>query len=359
MAMYLKDVMLGTNFNDKDVLRSMTVRGYADSVNILFQKRGFVMPTRWSEPGNLPATLVENLAKEEVVASQRSPLDNKIFAQLHAKATASKSPDSLDNLFFNLLVLARYVGPRSSEYAQTKQTACDYHTYPSGRKVVKAFTANDFAFHDEDGNRITDFSKSSRTRARSVTITWRIQKNRQNGQKITLGADVKVPILCPVRICMKLVERAQRLGQPPDLPVCVYPNKNGQLLYLTGSKVASLLRNAVMHIRPTTPKEELTKFSAHSLRVWACVLLDEVGKSPEFIKKRLRWMGDSFRMYLRDTNIINKQHREALALSTSETSEFISEAIAASMAHLHVADSALPDETPVDQEMGSYKDDMD
>ena len=29
------------------------------------------------------------------------------------------------------------------------------------------------------------------------------------------------------------------------------------------------------------------------------------------------------------------------------------------MAHLHVADSALPDETPVDQEMGSYKDDMD
>jgi hypothetical protein len=64
-------------------------------------------------------------------------------------------------------------------------------------------------------------------------------------------------------------------------------------------------------------------------------------------------------MYLRDTNIINKQHREALTLSTSETSEFISEAIAASMAHLRVADSALPDETPVDQEMGSYKDDMD
>ena len=157
--MYLKDVMLGTNFNDKEVVRAMTVRGYADAVNILFQKRGFVMPTRWSEPGNLPATLVENLAKEEVIASQRSPLDNKTFAQLHAKATASQFQDSLNNVFFNLLVLARYVGPRLSEYAQTKQSTCDYHTYPSGRKIVKAFTANDFAFYDEDSNQITDCSR--------------------------------------------------------------------------------------------------------------------------------------------------------------------------------------------------------
>ena len=155
------------------------------------------------------------------------------------------------------------------------------------------------------------------------------------------------------------MERAHRLGQSPDLPVCVYPNKNGQLLYLTGSKVASLLRNAVSHIRPNTPKEELTKYSAHSLRVWACVLLDEAGKSPEFIKKRLRWMGDSFRIYLRDTAIINSQHREALALASSQTSEFITEAIATSMAYLRVADSALPNDAPVDQDMGSYKDDMD
>lgn len=70
-------------------------------------------------------------------------------------------------------------------------------------------------------------------------------------------------------------------------------------------------------------------------------------------------MGDLFHMYLCDTNIINKQHRKALALSTSETSEFISEAIPASMAHLQVANLALPDETPVNQAMGLYTDNMD
>jgi hypothetical protein len=351
--------MLGTNFKDLDVVRANTVHGYGDAVNILFQKRGFPLPAQWSEAGNVPSILVDNLKKEQDVASQRSPLDSRIFAQLYAKADASKSLDSIDNVFFNLLALARYVGPRSSEYAQTKQSECDYHTYPSGKKVVKAFTANDFAFYDEAGIRITEMSQSARERASSVRITWRIQKNRQNGQHITLGADTKVPLLCPVRNCMELVERSQRLGQLPDLPVCIYPNKKGQLLYLTGSKVASLLRNAVLHIRPDTPKEELTKYSAHSLRVWACVLLDEAGKSAEFIKKRLRWMGDSFRMYLRDTATIHRQHQEALATASSDASRFITESIALSMANLRVADSALPDDIPEDQEMGQYKDDMD
>jgi hypothetical protein len=133
--------MLGTNFNDIDVVRANTVHGYGDAVNILFQKRGFPLPAQWTEAGNVPSILVDNLKKEQDVASQRSPLDCRIFAQLYAKADASKSPDSIDNVFFNLLALARYVGPRSSEYAQTKQSECDYHTYPSGKTVVKAFNA--------------------------------------------------------------------------------------------------------------------------------------------------------------------------------------------------------------------------
>lgn len=118
--------------------------------------------------GNVPATLVTNLDNEQDVSAQRSPLDNEIFAQLHAKVAASTSPDSVDNIFFDLLVLARYVGPCSSKYAQTKQSKFDYHVYPSGKRVVKAFTANDFVFFD-----ITDLSNSASAGVRSVRITWR------------------------------------------------------------------------------------------------------------------------------------------------------------------------------------------
>ena len=99
-------------------------------------------------------------------------------------------------------------------------------------------------------------------------------------------------------------------------------------------------------IRRNIPDYKAKKYSAHSLRVWACVLLDEAGKSPEFIKKRLRWMGDSFRMYLRDTSMINMQHRDTLENASTEFSSL-------------VALASLPDVVPVDDYMGEYDDDMD
>jgi hypothetical protein len=59
------------------------------------------------------------------------------------------------------------------------------------------------------------------------------------------------------------------------------------------------------------------------LRVWACVLLDKAGKLPDYIKKRLRWLGDSFRMYLRDTAIIQHQHVDALLAALQEVMDLI------------------------------------
>jgi hypothetical protein len=59
------------------------------------------------------------------------------------------------------------------------------------------------------------------------------------------------------------------------------------------------------------------------LRVWAWVLLDEAGKPPDYIKKRLHWLGDSFRMYLRDTAIIQHQHDNSLLAALQEVMELI------------------------------------
>jgi hypothetical protein len=59
------------------------------------------------------------------------------------------------------------------------------------------------------------------------------------------------------------------------------------------------------------------------LGVWDCVLLDKAGKLPDYIKKRLRWLGDSFRMYLRDTAIIQYQHVDALLAALQEVMDLI------------------------------------
>jgi hypothetical protein len=69
------------------------------------------------------------------------------------------------------------------------------------------------------------------------------------------------------------------------LPVAVYKTKKGKIIYLTGNKIAELLQKAIKKVRPDTTLDELKQYSAHSWRVWACVLLDKAGKSPDYINR--------------------------------------------------------------------------
>ncbi len=106
--------------------------------------------------------------------------------------------------------------------------------------------------------------------------------------------------------------------------IAVYKTKKGKVIYLTGNKIAELLWKAVKEVWPDTTSDKLKRYSIHSLRVWACVLLHEAGKLPDYIKKRLHWLGDSFRMYLRDTAIIQCQHVDALLAALQEVMDLIS-----------------------------------
>ena len=358
VAIYAKYVMCGINYYNKDVLRSKTVRGYASAVNTLFRLRGYKHPTDLSDGNNMPGIVINNLITQENVASQRAPLDNAIFAEIRRAATSSHSPDSDRNLLFDILTLARYIGPRVSEYAQTTQNKVDYHVYPDGTSVIKAFTLNDFIFYDSNNDILSTLDESSMNLAASVKITWRIQKNRQNGQSITLAADTKAPELCPVKGALRMLMRARRLGQDSDMPIACYKTKKSSLLYITGTRIATLLREAAKKVRPTTPTHELKRYSAHSLRVWACVLLDEAGMSPAFIQKRLRWMGDSFKMYLRDTLAIQTKHVSALHSASADVLALLAtppEEVArltATMSEASISENGEPD-------TGLYIDEMD
>jgi hypothetical protein len=303
--------------------------------------------------------IINNLIKKETVASQCSPLDSTIFAELKQAASSSHSCDSDQNLLFNILTSAHFIGPRISQYAQTTQDKVDYHVYPSGTRVIKAFTVNDFVFNGKNGQVLTQIDNSSLDFATSIH-TWRIQKNRQNGQKIKLSADTKNPAVCPVQGALEMVMRARRLAQPDNMPVVSYRTKKALLLFITGSRIATLLRKAVKKVQPSTSADNLKKYSAHSLRVWACVLLDEAGMSQFFIQKCLRWLGDSFKMYLRDTKAIQDKHLAALQSASSDVMALIRPPpddvihLRATMSNLNV-----PSDIVKDDQMGVYIDEMD
>lgn len=88
-------------------------------------------------------------------------------------------------------------------------------------------------------------------------------------------------------------------------------------------------------------KEDISKMSSHSGRVWALVLLDEAGMSPSFMKARLRWLGDSYRLYLRDTSVIQQQHIEVLNKSSDDITRLVD-------------CSTLPTVVPIEEDMGNY-----
>ena len=78
----------------------------------------------------------------------------------------------------------------------------------------------------------------------------------------------------------------------------VFVNTSGIVKYLTGNKISEVLQSVAKACHPDLTKDEIMRFSSHSGRVWAVVILDEAGMQPDFIKSQLRWMGDSYRLYL-------------------------------------------------------------
>ena len=78
-----------------------------------------------------------------------------------------------------------------------------------------------------------------------------------------------------------------RLQHNTKLPLAIFKAKDGTVQYLTHSKVKEIIRKAVKTVYPDISKKDLAMYSCHSIRVWACVCLDEVGMPQDFIKKGL------------------------------------------------------------------------
>jgi hypothetical protein len=100
-------------------------------------------------------------------------------------------------------------------------------------------------------------------------------------------------------------------------------------------------------------KDGLLGYLDHLLRVWACILLDKAGMSPEVIKSCLHWMGNSFQMYLCDARIIQDKHHNILQATLQEVINLITGSLVNSPSLAEMS-TVIEDDT-----MGNYKDDMD
>ncbi len=172
--------------------------------------------------------------------------------------------DSEQRTLFNLVALGCYIGLCMSKYAQTMDRNVDYHVYPSGKQVIKAFTANNFQFFDKNSQVIAELSDASIKVADRVRTTWRIQRNCQNNQMVTLLSDKTNTAICSVLAALHLVLRAHCLVQPDSMPVACYLKKDA-LAYIFGSRIDILFWAAARAVHPNISKEEKEQYSTHSL----------------------------------------------------------------------------------------------
>ncbi len=70
MAIYIKYVQCGVNYNNKQVLHFATIQGYAKAVNNLFKLRRFSPPANLAGLNNMMAILLNNMLQEEDIARQ-------------------------------------------------------------------------------------------------------------------------------------------------------------------------------------------------------------------------------------------------------------------------------------------------
>lgn len=326
MASYAIFLASGNNILSTS-LRCGTIKLYVNAAAKLFMDRDEWNPThdKKGETASALQKVYHEAKRWEEVPNRAEPLSPQMVKFLCDRAKNSP-PDSSESAIVDWAVLGLHGGFRISEYAQSSSSisfTVDIHnkTAKNIDGSVKAFTADDFSFFTEQGSRCPIKEEKMINEIKTGDVRFRFQKNNDNGQEITFARNNTNITFCPVRAMLRICERAKRLNQSDSAPlaVCLAPKRskkgkkdNRTVSYITSALVARDIKYAARKAHGIKNKKDLAKFTTHSVRVGACTLLHVTGKSPDYIKQRLRWRSDAYQVYLRNLPILAEQHSELM-----------------------------------------------
>jgi len=245
-------------------------------------------------------TAVVNEAKRwEKMPNRREPLtvDMITFQQMKRKAN---EPHSVDAAMYDWEVFGIYAGPRLTEWAQRDGQSITLNP----DETAKAFLLDDLTFFGENRRRMTRLDALKHPQlVHTIDVTWRFQKNGNNGEQKTFVRAFHNPGLCAVSALLRIVKRFLDLGLPAEQPLAVYTSDgttSGNVQMIRESNINAALQSAAKYVYNITKKEELARFTSHSIRVGACVALHAANISEMNIQHALCWKSNSFWNYLRN-----------------------------------------------------------
>jgi hypothetical protein len=314
MACYAADLVAGQNLLCM-TLKAGTILRYLQAAAELSIPANMMNPCLdiTGKQSKYIRDIINEVKRWESVPDRREPVTKDMIEYIFNKGISLKKSNK-DNIYTSLadwLIIGQQSGFRRKEWAQDRSHLKKYKDIQ--RNVdgsSSAFILSDFEFRGKNNRRIDQDSNTEVSKACIVNIKWRFQKNNDNGQIISYVADNLNKIHCYLKACKRIRERAIRLKQALDKPIAVYKSnpKDSKLKYIDDIHVSDILQEAAKAVYHITNKNELKRFTSHSIRVGACVLLHSQNTSTEDIKFRLRWRSDSFRMYLRNIIQLAEKH---------------------------------------------------
>lgn len=163
---------------------------------------------------------------------------------------------------------------------------------------------SDLEFFGENRRRMTrNYALRHPRLVHSIDITWRFQKNGQNGEKKTFVRSFDNADLCAVSALLRIAQRWIDLRLSGQHPLAVFTTDgtvSGDVEFIRASHINAALQSAATAVYKIKKPEDLARFTSHSIRVGACVALHAAGMTEMDIQHALRWRSNSFWNYLRN-----------------------------------------------------------
>lgn len=317
-------VHLGTGHSlSSQCLKSATITSYLLDVSQLLQTfdpagRDFRKPTNDPKSIALPiAKVLAEFKRDERVPDRREPYTPQIHDHL-VRAASTAEPNSLLSALCDWFAVALAGGFRLTEWAQPSHVKDLFSVILDQFGDTRAFTLVDVTFFDSRKRRLTHTQAlTSPNLVTHVEVRWRTQKNGQNGEIKLFTINLRTPSLDPVANWLSIIRRFITLCGPDSRPpLAIFVTPTGHILPITSSHIEATMRRFAMETYGfSLPRDAaiINRFSAHSLRVGACVILHAYGFSAHDIQHLLRWRSTSFLDYLRNLVILTERHNQAIS----------------------------------------------
>lgn len=323
LAIYAAHLGTGATLSCRSI-KTATIKHYVNAAARIIsvfdpKERDPRFPTGQSKLAQPITKVYSELERWESIPDRREPYTIQMQQLLATWARTESATDSIIPVLFNWFGVGLQTGCRLSEWAQERGRSSTHQAQRDIFNDVRAFHLRDLQFYGNNRQHLsTATAIMEPEKVVSLDITFRTQKNGNNGERRLFTRNTRDPNLDVVSHWLQIASRFVRLvgWQDTTTPLSVYQQYGSTAIRIvTAGEIETTMRRLAAtsyNIDPRSQKSKLRLWSAHSLRVGACVILHGMNFTESQIKHLLRWRSDAFMMYLRNLHQLSSAQNEAV-----------------------------------------------